>query len=174
MQHIMIDIETMGHKSNSVITQIAAVEFDVNTGATGRAFNAFIDIQSCLDVGLKVTGGTINFWLNQSKEAQDIYNKATKMNLAVALQQFNFSLQNDNKNPWGNSARFDLGILENAYDACGLKYPFKYYNELDVRTIVFLNPDVKKNMEFIGVKHNAVDDCKHQIKYITQIIKNNP
>lgn len=173
MKHLMIDIETLGHKSNSVITQISAVEFDINTGQTGRVFNKFIDIQSCLDVGLKCTGSTLNWWLNQSKEAQEVYIQAEKIPLQTALNHLSFFIQNKSLSVWGNSARFDLGLIENAYDACGLKYPITFWKELDVRTIVFLNPEVKKNTEFVGIPHNGIDDCKHQIKYIVEILKNN-
>jgi len=36
MDNIMVDIETLGNKSNSVILSIAAVYFDLQTGKTGK------------------------------------------------------------------------------------------------------------------------------------------
>ena len=172
MKHLMLDIETMGHTSNSVITQISAVEFDINTGSIGRVFDKKIDIQSCLDVGLTCTGGTINFWLNQSKEAQNKYVGSEKVPIMTALQALDFFVQNGQYKVWGNSARFDCGILCDAYNACKLKYPFIYWNELDVRTIVWLNPQIKKDAVFEGVKHHGIDDCKHQIKYLVKTLQN--
>ena len=54
--HVMLDLETMGRDSNAVICSIGVVEFDINTGETGREFFAKVDIQSCLDRGLTVNG----------------------------------------------------------------------------------------------------------------------
>lgn len=50
MNHVMLDIETLGNQSNSVITSLGAVEFNLETGETGREFWQNIDVQSCLDV----------------------------------------------------------------------------------------------------------------------------
>ena len=72
---------------------------------------------------------------------------------------------------WGNSARFDLGILENAYSKFNVNIPWNHWNERDVRTLVAFAPEIKKNMVFEGVKHNPIDDCKHQIKYCCEIFK---
>lgn len=170
--HLMLDIETMGNKSNSVITQISAVEFDIKTGKTGREFNNFIDIQSCLDYGLNISGSTVDWWLRQPKDAQEIYTNSTKENIYDVLFELNNFIKSDKEyRVWGNSARFDCGILEDACIACGLNYPFKFWAELDLRTIVFLNPEIKYNSKFEGVQHNAIDDCKHQIKYLVDTLK---
>jgi len=57
--HIMLDLETFGTDNDSVICSIGAVEFDIVTGKRGMEFYQKIDIQSCLDAGLKVSGQTI-------------------------------------------------------------------------------------------------------------------
>jgi len=48
---VMLDLETMGRKSNSALVSIGAVEFNLETGETGKEFYEVIDLQSCLDVG---------------------------------------------------------------------------------------------------------------------------
>ena len=68
--HLMLDLETMGNESHSVICSIGAVEFDIITGETGRAFYEMVSLQSCLDLGLKVTGSTIEWWLGQNEAAR--------------------------------------------------------------------------------------------------------
>ena len=77
---------------------------------------------------------------------------------------------------WGNGAGFDNVILRSAYVACGLIVPWKHWNDRDVRTIVDLgrtllgfNP--KKEMPFEGVRHCALDDAKHQARYVSAIIQ---
>lgn len=49
--------------------------------------------------------------------------------------------------------------------------PWKYWAVNDVRTIVDLKPDVKKNYKFEGTKHSSVDDCKHQIGYLSETLR---
>ena len=41
--HLMLDLETMGTKSNSAIISIGAVEFDILTGKTGKRI-----LQKCI------------------------------------------------------------------------------------------------------------------------------
>lgn len=67
---------------------------------------------------------------------------------------------------WGNGVRFDIGLLEGAYDACGFVNPWKFYNERDVRTVVADAPHIKESTVFEGVPHNPIDDAKHHIKYL--------
>ena len=72
---------------------------------------------------------------------------------------------------WGNGSSFDLGILGYTYTNCGIEIPWHFYNERDVRTIVALMPEVKKNMTNNGQCHNALADCKFQIAYLCEIFK---
>jgi hypothetical protein len=72
---------------------------------------------------------------------------------------------------WGNSARFDLGILEVAYTACKMVIPWQFWNERDVRTLVAFAPEIKANEPFLGDKHDPLHDCLHQIKYCHKTYK---
>jgi len=67
---------------------------------------------------------------------------------------------------WGNSNRFDLGLLNAYFKEFDLALPWKYSNERDVRTLVAFKPEVKKEMVLEAKDlHNAVNDCYLQIKY---------
>jgi len=174
MNHLMIDIETLGNRAGCVITSLAAVEFDMNTGETGREFYERIDIQSCLDLGLFVQGNTIKWWFDQTKEAQQelFIDTQNLMKVLYDFKMFVDVLKPANLKVWGNSNRFDLGILAKAYYAGNHKeIPWKFTLERDVRTLVSFLPKIKENEVFVGVKHNPIDDCKHQIKYCTKIWK---
>jgi DNA polymerase III epsilon subunit-like protein len=65
--HLMLDLETLGNKSNSAILSIGAVEFDLETGETGREFYQRIDLQSCIDKGLIINGSTFYWWITQNE-----------------------------------------------------------------------------------------------------------
>jgi len=178
--HLMIDIESMGNKSRSAIVSIGAVEFDINTGETGREFYETISLQSSMDAGLYLNGSTILFWMGQSEKARREIIEA-KDSLSKALFNFREFVQSLNPSElkvWGNSARFDLGILEDAYIALKHKeVPWNFKNERDVRTLVGFAPEIKEkykkediaNLIPNGILHHPLTDCKLQILYCTEI-----
>ena len=169
MKHVMIDIETLGDVSNSVIVSIGAVRFDLETGETGEEFYRTIDIQSCLDNGLKVTGGTIQWWMRNSKESRKAIIDGG-YDLEVVLDHFVQFLQTGDV-LWSNGLRFDVAILEDAYQAIRSTIPWDFRNERDVRTLVSFAPEIKSVVVNTWNKtlHNAIEDCKLQIKYCSAI-----
>ena len=64
----MIDLETMGTKSDSIITQIGLVLFDRDKIVS--EFKVNVDINDSLRLGLSVEGDTLYWWLKQSDEAR--------------------------------------------------------------------------------------------------------
>jgi len=166
---IMLDLETMGKQSNSALVSIGAVEFNLETGETGREFYKVVDLQSCLDIGLKVQASTIYWWLQQTEAARKRICEKSE-DIQSVLVAFNTWMLDcvDNVKIWGNGARFDIGLLEDAYVACQFKTPWYFRSEMDVRTLVAFKPEIKANYSFTGVMHDPIDDCKHQIKYCVE------
>jgi len=171
--HIMADLETMGDKSNSAIVSIGAVKFSLETGQTGEEFYRKIDLQSCLDAGLVINASTIYWWMKQNEVAR--YELAQGgQPLIEVLQELDKWINSDGNNPqiWGNGARFDIGILEDAYVACGYhEMPWNFRHELDLRTLVYFRPDIKKQVvaETKEPLHHPITDCRQQIKYASLI-----
>lgn len=168
----MVDLETMGNESNSAIVSIGAVEFDINTGETGKEFYTNVSLKSCLDVGLKINADTLMWWLKQSDEARKSLTEGQSKHIADALSELSMFIAlcgGKDCEIWGNSARFDLGILSDAYSKTSLFIPWDFRKERCVRTLVSFMPEIKKTVPFAGVAHNAVADCHHQIKYCSQI-----
>ena len=170
---IMLDLETLGNKSNSPILSIGAVEFNLETGETGREFYTTVDLQSCLDVGLKINGSTFYWWMQQSDGARKAVCQPG-FPIMDALSRFEIWMQGSPEEIriWGNGARFDIGIMEDAYVACGWQdMPWKFRSERDVRTLVAFAPEIKANYPTVGVEHHPIYDCKHQIGYCHEIWK---
>ncbi|MFW6246550.1 MAG: 3'-5' exonuclease [bacterium] len=167
-KHVMLDLETMGNRSNSVIVSIAAVPFNLETGEiSDHRFYERVDFQSCLDVGLKVQASTVLWWMQQNEEARKEICKPAE-NIRSVLMKLDAFFNNyiTDFEIWGNGARFDMGLLQDAYHACGYdKLPWKFRNERDVRTLVSLAPHIKEQTKNVGVAHNAEDDCIFQINY---------
>jgi hypothetical protein len=167
MKHVMIDIETMGNMSNSAIVSVGAVRFDLKTGEIGEKFYMNVDLQSCLDAGLVINADTLMWWLNQSEAARKkIIEKGHSLNrVLVSLSAF---VTKDDE-VWGNSARFDLGILSDAFNKKGLPIPWDFRKERCVRTLVSFAPFIKDAEKNTGVAHDALADCIFQINYCSKI-----
>jgi hypothetical protein len=167
----MIDIETLGHKPGAVILSISAVQFDLETGYIGAEFHREIDIESCLAYGLEMDASTVMWWMGQDDDARKkvMEPESPRAHLDIVLQEFitwcALTFTGQEFEVWGNSNRFDLGILAHAYDVCDMKFPWNHRLERDVRTLVSFAPEVKDEEKFEGVRHYGIDDCKHQIKY---------
>jgi exodeoxyribonuclease VIII len=160
----MVDLETLGSGSNSVIIALGAVEFD-DTGL-GRTFYMNIDPQSCVDAGLKMDASTVMWWMQQSDEARAAFEKPGAP-LELVLGEFS-SWYPSGAALWGNGATFDNVILANAYRALGGKQPWAYWNDRCYRTLKSLYPHVK--MERSGTYHNALDDAKSQALHALKLL----
>jgi hypothetical protein len=170
----MIDIETFGIKQTAPIVSIAAVQFNVaNPEIQPQVFYTKVDIDSCLDIGCKIESKTIIWWMQQPKEALQEITNHEGLPIKKALLELSNFIKNFGEDicVWGNSARFDLGILQNKFDYFKIEIPWNFKNELDLRTIVSFNPDIKKKTSFKGTRHNPVDDCIHQISYLNKTIE---
>ena len=167
MKHIMIDLETMGNKSYSAIVSIGAVKFDIKTGETGETFYRNVNLQSSLDAGLQIDADTVLWWMNQNEEARKKLTEGTVV-LQQALEDFS-KFSSKEYEIWGNSVRFDIGLLQNVYDKLNMPICWDFRKERCVRTLVSFAPEIKENTKFEGIMHDALADCYHQIKYCSKI-----
>lgn len=164
--HLMVDIETMGTKSNSAIISVGAVEFNIETGETGKEFYRNVTLKSSVELGLNVDADTVMWWMGQSEDARKSLVKEKPTTISQALADFG-EFCNRGYQIWGNSASFDLGLLQDAYDKLNVEIPWDFRKERCVRTLVSFAPEIKKGMSFKGIAHNALGDCYHQIEYCT-------
>lgn len=177
-RHLMVDLETMGNKSNAPIVSIGAVFFNPNTGNTGAEFYTAVSLESSMLLGGVPDAGTIIWWLKQSPEARSAIAMADTMPLIDALELFSdFISENSDAGPdvqvWGNGASFDNVILRSSYDRANIECPWKFRNDRDVRTMTELGKDIGINprydIPFDGDMHNALSDARHQVKYVSAI-----
>jgi hypothetical protein len=167
-KHLMVDIETMGNQSYSSIVSIAAVEFNIETAATGKEFYRIVSLQSCLDLGLIVNADTIMWWMQQSDEARLEFVKDEIVSIQQALTEFS-KFCHVFYQVWANSPRFDLGIIQNAYNKAGIPIPWDFRKERCLRTLSNIKPSIRGNVKKQGISHNALFDCYNQIQYCCSI-----
>lgn len=177
MHNVMLDLETMGNGPRAAIVSIGAVFFDPLTSELGAEFEATIDLRSSAKYG-EIDPDTVLWWLRQSEEARTGITEGEQFLLPDALcnlYRWIFTCSPDRKVAmWGNGASFDNVILRSAYAATNLVEPWAHWNDRDVRTIVelgrtLLGFDPKTEVPFEGVKHSALDDAKHQARYVSAI-----
>lgn len=70
MNHVMVDLETMGTLPGCAVASIGAVEFEPRTGKIGASFYLAIDLASCGALGLSCEVDTVKWWLGQTAEAR--------------------------------------------------------------------------------------------------------
>ena len=177
MNDVMLDIETIGKGSKAAIVSIGAVFFNPITNEIGAEFHQVINISSAAYYG-EMDASTVQWWMAQSDEARAIFNDKSAISLKDALNDFSEWISQIEEFKarvvWGNGATFDNVILGNAFKAARIRQPWPFYGDRDVRTMVDLgrrlrNIDPKKDLEFKGAVHNAVDDARHQARYVSAI-----
>lgn len=176
MNHLMLDLETMGNGTHAPIISIGAVFFDPKTGEEGSSFCSNISLESSMRYRARPDASTILWWMEQSAEARQSL-IADVVDLPESLMAFSdFISSNGNQKfvqVWGNGASFDCVILRSSYALTGLVAPWQWWNDRDVRTIVEMGKvvgfDPKKDMPFEGTRHNALADAIHQAKYVSAI-----
>jgi len=173
MKDIMVDIETLGTDTNSVIVSISAVAFDLANGKIGSSFEIGIDIlEQALSGGI-IDNSAIAWWYTQSKEAKEALTRIESHSVGKSLDAFNKwitknSLVNlKDVKLWGNGSGFDNVLIRNLYRRHDIDFVLPYWCDNDVRTLVTLANIDTRNYKFDGTKHNGIDDCLHQIKYCT-------
>ncbi|WP_411178550.1 3'-5' exoribonuclease domain-containing protein [Klebsiella variicola] len=177
--HFMVDLETMGKKNNAPIVAIGAVVFDPSTGSIGESFYKVVCLESSVNWGAVIDPSTVIWWLKQSSEARSAIVNDDAIPLQDALLQFrefvsdNVAGGSKKAQVWGNGASFDNSILRSSYDCIAEDYPWEYWNDRDVRTMVELGQAIsfapKTTIPFEGSRHNALADAIHQARYVSAI-----
>ncbi|EPG4491569.1 TPA: 3'-5' exoribonuclease [Klebsiella pneumoniae] len=177
--HVMVDLETMGKKNNAPIVAIGAVVFDPSTGSIGESFYKVVCLESSVNWGAVIDPSTVIWWLKQSSEARSAIVNDDAIPLQDALLQFrefvsdNVAGGSKKAQVWGNGASFDNSILLSSYDCIAEDYPWEYWNDRDVRTMLELGQaisfDPKTTIPFEGSRHNALADAIHQARYVSAI-----
>lgn len=163
MNDVMIDFETLGTGKDKCVCQIGAVYFDHITGTTGLEYKSNIDSSSHEKYGGKLDASTVYWWLSQSTEARESILKEPRRDIKEVFIELNQFLSSA-KRIWSH-ATFDFVTLCETMKQLDIKPAFRYSCGLDLRTLTYLGKISIKDIPRQGVHHDALDDCKHQIKY---------
>ncbi|QDF14735.1 putative exodeoxyribonuclease [Vibrio phage Pontus] len=188
----VFDLETYATCQNAIVPEISAVAFDILSGEVFHEITLHIDVDSQVALGREVSASTLSFWLMQSEEARrkmlladPDYCRKNGLEIPLPIcgamgklrqeiidvsakwaEQTGFS-----KEPlvWGNGITFDLGKTISLFETAQIPLPWQFWAERDARTIMDLAPEIKKgfSLDFRGVPHYGLDDCKHELRYLS-------
>lgn len=169
MNHVMLDLETLGKGNDAPVVAIGAVAFNPFNGVIADKFYARVDMEDACRFGT-LDANTVRWWLQQSDEARAEIYEPGGVPLAVALQDFWTFFTAQGECPvWGNGPTFDITILETAYKNVGMIVPWQFWNVRDCRTIEALAKVLGMDRgRREGTHHNALDDALYQAQYVSR------
>jgi hypothetical protein len=169
-QAVMLDIETLGIKPDSVILTLGAVKFDpyvpdkISDGLYLR-----VDVDEQITQGRDVDDETVEWWGKQSdhirEEALGDDNRVSVTELIRQLNKFLVAVDEI----WCQGPSFDIVILENLYRQYQTPHNWKYFQIRDSRTLFQVHGD-PRDRNAAGL-HNALEDCISQARGVQKIYK---
>lgn len=178
---IMIDLETLDTTRTSTIIQIGMVVYDSNYNEVDD-YCLFPSYNDQLANGGTKSKSTIEFWTSDrnKKVFKAILKTCDTENLPIhhAIKEVKDYISYHNVSEiTANGILFDIGILDYWFNYTfeqTMQEVFGYGNFRDFKTIRNEYRDVTgvnlfKTMKFQGDMHNAVDDCRYQLKMLKHI-----
>lgn len=163
---VMLDFETLGNGKDKCLCQVGAIYFDRVTGELGDSFKANIDAESHVRAGGKIDAQTVYWWLAQSDAARSSILAGELRDVTTVMTELNDFLMYADR-IWSH-ATFDFVTLNDTLRQLNIKPKFNYKSGLDLRTLVYLAGTSVSSVERSGTHHDALDDCKHQVKYCVE------
>lgn len=184
-KHVMIDTETLGRTPGSVVRSVAAVEFDPQTGETGRQKVWKIDLADSIRYGFKVEASTLKWWMMQSDEARREFVEGAETPLEDFLEDFmQFIAATDEGNDftlWCLQLDFDVAMLRSMYSWYNLNVyrcdeevlPWNFRKVRDVRPYMDALDSAGLLPPKVADRHTPMADCLAQINCVHLVEKNN-
>jgi DNA polymerase III epsilon subunit-like protein len=169
---VMIDLETLDVRPTAALLTIGAVKFDpfgddVNTPAADK-FYVKVDIDSCDKLGLTTSEDTLNWWSQQSKEAQDeAFSTEDRIPIHDAMNQL-YKFCWGAKRVWSHGAGFDVIICEHIFGRLEKAVPWSFWEVRDTRTLFDIGIDPKRPPV---LKHHALEDAWNQAVGVQNVLR---
>ena len=179
---VVIDVETLAKHANAVVASVACVAVFRKTGKVVKEFHEQISVQESLKLGFErdsygVKDSTVDWWIKQSDAArlELCGTKQPREVFLYLLDWFHGLAESYDLRVWGNGLKFDIDKLERHFVRLGYAVPWSGFAERDIRTAVELGRELginpKADIAFDGVAHNALDDARHEAKYLFAIFE---
>jgi hypothetical protein len=172
LSDVMLDLETLDVLPTATVLTIGAVKFDpfgddVNEPKCER-FYVKVDIDSCDRLGCTVSQATLDWWANQSKEAQEeAFSPDGRIPITEAMERL-YKFCWGTKRVWSHGAGFDVIICEHLFRKIGKAIPWSFWEVRDTRTLFDLG--INPNRPPV-LKHHALEDAWNQAVGVQNVFK---
>lgn len=179
--HIMLDLETMGNSSSAAILSLGLVAFET-TESEGPQFiydlEIAVSLASSVEHGGTLDPSTVLWWMQPEREAARSAYLEYKhpLSIVAALNEVShfigdFSAIKPLPLIWGNGVDFDNTILASAYRNAGITVPWGFRQNRCFRTLKSVYAGRVPEPEFLGTSHSAIDDARHQARWLNRILQ---
>ena len=171
MIDVMLDIETLGTRVDSVIMSVAAVKFNPKTGWIGDKQQWLLDVDQQLKVlNRSFDEKTIEWWSKQDSSVMESLFSENQDGSRVSIQTFASDFKkfmNGSDSIWAHGVAFDIAMIEHLLVSVGHAAPWSYGKVKDTRTLYEIFGD-HRSKDRTGA-HDALNDCVYQIHALVSL-----
>jgi hypothetical protein len=168
---VMLDLETLSTRPESVILTIGAVKFDPFSDFVDveRGLYYRVDVDEQLALDRHVLESTVEWWGNQDAEVrEEALGNSDRVSLEDMTRGLNRFLVGV-ENIWCQGPAFDIVILENLYRQLTKPTPWQFWQISDSRTLFKAHGDPRDKNR--AAAHNALMDCYYQAIAVQEIYR---
>ena len=173
----MTDIETLSSRNDGAIIAIGICAFTAHPLDDEEEIVDAMEIliDPALAIGHRNLD-TIRWWNDQEEHVREKMFSGVTSPWAACAQLTEFCNNYKKANEiWANPPQFDLILLRNLFNECGMKFPMHYRTERDFRTLAKLGQSkhIDYQSAYEGLdKHDAKDDAIAQARAVQIILRN--
>lgn len=181
IQHVMIDVESLGLTPGSLLRSVCAVAFDLDTAEIGRHSVWKISMLDSINSGFFVEPSSLKWWMMRSDEARRSFVEGKEYTIQQFITSFNHffdSLNADDIHVWALQSDFDIAMLRSYYSYNARRknkenwaLPFPRKNIHDVYTCLRYLKNTNNLIPRYGNEHDPYDDCINQINIVKHYIQ---
>lgn len=174
-KHLMLDLETLGLHTRSVVLEIGAVAFDPYGPLLGEfdergTFYKPIDIDSCLKLGLEIDGKTLLWWMGLDEENRQRQVNASRITIGYAAEALRkYCEEHTVTSVWSHGSGFDCALMESIYHMLHKAVPWDFRKVKDTRTLFGVTDLTEEKWKFLmrrPYKHHPVCDAWAQARAV--------
>lgn len=172
--HVMVDLETLGTKPNSLMLTIGAVRFNpwaddnLNPLEKMDTFYRRVSLESFEGLDHVIDDDTLAWWSQQGDSVrEEAFAESDRHNIQDVLADLHRWCGGIDA-IWANGTGFDLNILEHFSRELKRGVAWKYWQARDARTLYALVPGLERPK---GAAHHALWDCWSQVVGVQRAFK---
>lgn len=169
--HIMIDIETLGTRANTVVGEVGWAVFETHANTVNYSGSWHLNMQE--QVGKRsIHISTLVWWSEQAEEARRNLFSRNYVSVETFLNEFLNGISWHNiQGVWSHGLGFDVPILEDLHKQYGKVVPWHYRTPRDTRTLFWLTDLPKTEFVEPTLKHSAEADAIAQAMTVQRALK---